>query len=93
MAGSTFASNIVVPNVTEQPVSIYDFSYSSQIELKGLIENKEYKTVDGCVSEYRVEIPKYGTEVESFKVNAVYFEFSNYDDNSYFNGKDHLDNF
>ncbi|KZN57912.1 hypothetical protein [Pseudoalteromonas luteoviolacea] len=25
MAGSTFASNIVVPKVTEQPVSIYDF--------------------------------------------------------------------
>jgi heme/copper-type cytochrome/quinol oxidase subunit 2 len=71
----------------------FTFSYSSQIELRNLIENKEYKIVDGCVSEYRVEIPKYGTKVESFKVNGVYFEFSNYDDNLYFNGKDHLDSF
>jgi hypothetical protein len=71
----------------------FALSYSKQLELQDLIENKDYSIVEGCIEEYKVDVPKPGTKVESFKVEDIYFEFSNDDSGLYFNGKDHVDNY
>ena len=71
----------------------FGLNYTKQIELQSLIENKDYSIVKGCIEEYKIDVPKQGTKVESFTVENIYFEFSNYDSGLYFNGKDHMDNF
>ena len=74
-------------------VVAFVFSYIKRVELQDIIENAMYSNVEGCLTNYKVKKPKQGTVVESFNVGDVYFEFSNYDDPLYFNGKEHLDNF
>ena len=71
----------------------FGLNYTKQLELQNLIENKDYSVVAGCIEEYKIDVPKQGTKVESFKVGNIYFEFSNYDSDLYFNGQDHTDNY
>jgi hypothetical protein len=71
----------------------FALNYSKKLELRNLIESKGYSVVDGCIEEYKIDVPKQGSKVESFKVGNIYFEFSNYDSELYFNSNDHIDNF
>ncbi|PKF56419.1 hypothetical protein CW748_10730 [Alteromonadales bacterium alter-6D02] len=71
----------------------FALNYTKQLELQNLIENKDYSVVEGCIQEYKIDVPKQGTKVESFMVRNIYFEFSNHDSDLYFNGKDHVDNY
>jgi hypothetical protein len=71
----------------------FSVTYTKLLELQGLIENKDYSTVKGCIKEYKINVPKQGIKLESFTVRNIYFEFNNYDSGWYFNSKDHTDNF
>jgi hypothetical protein len=52
-------------------------SISSQQKTKEILENKEYKTVEGKIENFN-PMPYGGHAVESFTVNGVYFEYSDY---------------
>lgn len=52
-------------------------SISSQQKTKEIFENKEYKTVEGKIENFN-PMPYEGHAVESFTVNGVYFEYSDY---------------
>jgi len=52
-------------------------SISSQQKTKEIFENKEYKTVEGKIENFK-PMPYEGHAVESFTVNGVYFEYSDY---------------
>jgi hypothetical protein len=52
-------------------------SISSQQKTKEIFENKEYKTVEGKIENFN-PMPYGGHAVESFTVNGVYFEYSDY---------------
>ena len=69
------------------------FSYVKIINLESIIKNNEYSQVSGCIADYKLERPKVGMVVESFKVNDVLFKFSNYDRGLYFNSTHHSDKF
>ena len=69
------------------------FNYVNIIKLEKTINKKEYSQVSGCITGYKLERPKVGTVVESFKVNGVPFEFNNYDRGMYFNSTLHADKF
>ncbi len=71
----------------------FALNFAKQSELQNLIENEDYAVVKGCIEEYKINVPKRGTKVESFKIENIYFEFSNYDSDLYFNSEDHVDNY
>ena len=52
-------------------------SIASQQRTKEIFENKEYKTVEGEIENFN-PMPYGGHAVESFTVNGVYFEYSDY---------------
>ncbi|MDK1286852.1 hypothetical protein [Pseudoalteromonas umbrosa] len=69
------------------------FNYSDKVEVSNIIESKEFKQVQGCISNYEKQTPKHGTLIESFSIDDVEFTFSNHDVGPYFHGKLHKDNF
>lgn len=52
-------------------------SISSQQKTKAIFENKEYKIVEGEIENFN-PMPYEGHTVESFTVNGIYFEYSDY---------------
>ena len=69
------------------------FNYSDKVQVINIIENKQFKQVQGCIYNYEKQKPKQGTLIESFSIDDVEFNFSNYDVGPYFHGKLHNDNF
>ena len=52
-------------------------SLANQRKTKRIFENKEYKVVEGKIEGFH-PMPYSGHDVESFTVNGVYFEYSDY---------------
>ena len=52
-------------------------SLANQQKTKMIFENKEYKVVEGKIENFHA-MPYSGHDVESFTVNGVYFEYSDY---------------
>lgn len=52
-------------------------SLADQHQTKRIFENKEYKVVQGRIQNFH-PMPYSGHDVESFSVNGVYFEYSDY---------------
>ncbi|ESP91495.1 hypothetical protein [Pseudoalteromonas luteoviolacea] len=67
--------------------------YHEKVEVRNIIENKEFQQVQGCISNYESRKPKAGTLIESFSIEGVEFYFSNHDAGPYFHGGLHNDNF
>ena len=62
----------------------------SYLELKNTLKNKTYKVVEGVIHNFQ-PMPYSGHQNESFEVNGIRFEYSNYTGNNYFfkNTKSH----
>ncbi len=62
----------------------------SYLELKDILQNKTYKVIEGMVQNFQ-QMPYSGHQNESFEVNSIRFEYSDYTGNNYFfkNTKSH----